>query len=153
MPKVEPIPTGMPGVTPHLVIDGASEALDFYARAFGAVVEVKMPGPDGKLMHGMMRINGSPVMVVDQNPQWGAMGPRLLKGTPVTLHLYVTDADAFAAHAEKAGCKVKMPVQEMFWGDRYGVLEDPYGHSWSVATHVKELSPEEMKKAMDAACA
>src|SRR5436190_8394 len=106
-----------------------------------------MPGPDGKLMHGMMRINGSPVMVVDQNPAWGMLGPKLLKGTPVTLHLYVTDVDAVVAQAEKAGCTIKMPVQDMFWGDRYGVLEDPYGHSWSVATHVKELSPEDMKKA------
>jgi uncharacterized glyoxalase superfamily protein PhnB len=91
-------------------------------------------------------------MVVDQNPQWGAFGPKLLKGSPVTLHLYVTDADAFVANAQKAGCTVKMPVQEMFWGDRYGLLEDPYGHYWSVATHVKDATPEEMQAAMKAMC-
>ena len=152
MPQVQPIPEGMPAVTPHLVIAGAGAALDFYTKAFGAVEEARMAGPDGKLMHGMMRINGSPVMVVDENPQFGAFGPKVLKGSPVTLHLYVTDADAFVAKAVKAGATLKMPVQEMFWGDRYGVLEDPYGHSWSVATHVKDATPEEMQAAMKGMC-
>ena len=107
-----------------------------------------MNGPDGKLMHGCVRIGDSPVMLVDEAPQWNSFGPRSLKGTPVTIHLYVEDADAFVARAQRAGATVTMPVQDMFWGDRYGVINDPFGHSWSVATHVREVTPEEMKKAM-----
>ena len=150
MPQVKKIPEGMTAVTPHLVCAGAGEAIDFYKKAFGAQEVARMPGPDGKLMHGMITINGAAVMLVDENPQWGALGPKALKGTPVTIHLYVEDADAVASKAIKAGCREVMPVQDMFWGDRYGVLEDPYGHSWSVATHMREVSPEEMKKAMEA---
>lgn len=148
MPQVKPIPDGMRTVTPHLVCAGAAAAIDFYKKAFGAIEEMRLPGPDGKLMHGCVRIGDSAVMLVDENPQWGALGPKALKGSPVTIHLYVPDADAFVAKAQKAGATVKMPVQEMFWGDRYGLLEDPFGHLWAVATHVKDATPEEMKKAM-----
>jgi uncharacterized glyoxalase superfamily protein PhnB len=147
-PKVNPIPKDMPSVTPHLVCAGAAGAIEFYKKAFGAVEGARLPGPDGKLMHGMIRINGSPVMLVDENPQWGIIGPKSLKGTPVTIHLYVEDADAFVEKAVAAGAKVTMPVAEQFWGDRYGVIEDPYGHKWSVATHVRDLSMDEIQQAM-----
>ena len=144
----KPIPQGMHSVTPHLVCAGAADAIEFYKKAFGAVEAARLPGPDGKLMHAMVRIGDSPVMLVDENPQMGMLGPKALKGTPVTVHLYVDDADAFVARAAKAGAKVTMPVDEMFWGDRYGRLEDPFGHHWSVATHVRDLSAQEMQQAM-----
>lgn len=146
--KVNPIPADMHTVTPHIICAGAAQAIDFYKKAFGATEEARLPGPDGKLMHAMIRINGSAVMLVDENPEWGMLGPKSLKGTPVTIHLYVRDADAFVAQAEKAGAKVTMPVAEMFWGDRYGKLEDPFGHHWSVGTHVRDVSMEEAQQAM-----
>jgi PhnB protein len=142
------IPQGMHSVTPHLVCAGAADAIEFYKKAFGAVEAARLPGPDGKLMHAAVRIGDSTVMLVDENPQMGMLGPKALKGTPVTVHLYVEDADAFVARAAKAGAKVTMPVDEMFWGDRYGRLEDPFGHHWSVATHVRDLSAQEMQQAM-----
>jgi uncharacterized glyoxalase superfamily protein PhnB len=145
---VKPIPEGMSTVTPHIVCAGAAEAIDFYKKAFGAVEAARIPGPDGKLMHGMVKINGSPVMLVDENPKWGIVGPKTLKGTPVTMHLYVEDVDAVVAKAVGAGAKVTTPVADMFWGDRYGVIEDPFGHHWSVATHVRDLSIAEMQEAM-----
>jgi len=147
-PKVKPIPEGMHSVTPHLVIDGAANAIEFYKKAFGAVEAVRLPGPGGKLMHASIRIGDSTVMMVDENPEWGLRGPKLLKGSPVTIHLYVEDADAFVAKAASAGAKVTVPVSEAFWGDRYGVIEDPFGHHWSVATHVRDLSPEEIQEGM-----
>ena len=107
-----------------------------------------MPGPDGRLMHAAMKIGDSTVMLADEMPEWNSLGPKALKGSPVTIHLYVDNADEFVARAEKAGAKVTMPVEEQFWGDRYGKLEDPFGHHWSVATHVRDVTPEEMKKAM-----
>jgi uncharacterized glyoxalase superfamily protein PhnB len=150
MPKIQPIPAGMTAVTPHLVCAGAAEAMAFYKKAFGAVEEARIPGPGGKLMHGMVRINGAAVMLVDESPEYGMLGPRALKGSPVTIHLYVENADAFVEKAAKAGARVTMPVADMFWGDRYGVLEDPWGHKWSVATHVRELTSEQMMEAMKA---
>jgi uncharacterized glyoxalase superfamily protein PhnB len=146
--KVKPVPDDMHTVTPHLVCAGAADAIEFYKKAFGAVEQARLPGPGGKLMHAMIRINGSAVMLVDENPEWGMVGPKALKGTPVTIHLYVEDADAFVARAEKAGAKVTMPVSEMFWGDRYGKIEDPFGHHWSVGTHVRDVSMEEAQQAM-----
>ncbi|HEY1043416.1 MAG TPA: VOC family protein [Telluria sp.] len=148
MNQVKPVPEGMHTVTPHLVCNGAAEAIDFYARAFGATEIMRMPMPDGKLMHAEIRIGDSTVMLVDEMPEWKATGPRTLKGTPVTLHMYVPDADALFRRAVEAGATSIMPVEETFWGDRYGVLEDPFGHRWSVATHVKDMSPEEMQTAM-----
>ena len=147
--KVKPIPQDMHVVTPHLVCAGAAEALEFYKKAFGAKEEVRLPGPGGKLMHAMIRVNGAAIMLADEMPEWGSLGPKSLKGSPVTIHLYVDDADAFVARAEKAGAKVTMPVAEQFWGDRYGKLEDPFGHHWSVATHVRDVSREDMQKAME----
>ena len=147
---VKPIPEGMHSVTPFLVCAGAAEAIEFYKKAFGAVEVSRLPGPDGKLMHAMIRVEGSAIMLNDENAQWGSLGPKALKGTPVSVHLYVADADAFTAKAVAAGAKVTMPVADMFWGDRYGQIEDPFGHKWSVATHVRDLTPAEIAEAMKA---
>ena len=148
MPNVKPVPDGMHTVTPHLVCAGAADAIEFYKKAFNAEEGGRLPGPNGRLMHAMIRIEGSAVMLVDEMPEWGALGPKSLKGSPVTIHLYVEDVDAFVARAVAAGAKVTMPVADQFWGDRYGKLEDPFGHHWSVATHVRDVSPAEMQKAM-----
>lgn len=146
----KPVPEGMHTVTPHLTCAGAAAAIEFYKKAFNATEKSRLPGPNGKLMHASIQIGDSTVMLVDEAPEWGMLGPKGLKGTPVTIHLYVEDADAFVARAAAAGATVKMPVADMFWGDRYGQLEDPFGHRWSVATHVREVSAEEMQQAMRA---
>ncbi|HZN23376.1 MAG TPA: VOC family protein [Burkholderiales bacterium] len=148
MPEVKPVPEYMHTVTPHLVCAGAADAIEFYKKAFGAVEEARLPGPQGKIMHAMIRIEGSAVMLVDEMPEWGALGPKSLKGSPVTIHLYVENVDAFFQRAVDAGAKVTMPVADMFWGDRYGKLEDPFGHHWSVATHIRDVTPEEARQAM-----
>lgn len=149
---VQAIPEGMHALTPHLVCAGAARAIEFYKKAFGAVEMGRMPAPgsDGRLMHAMLRIGDSFLMLVDEFPEWGSLGPLALKGSPVTIHHYVDDVDAVFAQAVAAGATVRMPVADMFWGDRYGVLADPFGHLWSIATHVKDVSPEE---AMAAAAA
>ncbi|HEX6157954.1 MAG TPA: VOC family protein [Burkholderiales bacterium] len=144
------IPEGMHSVTPHLICAGAAKAIDFYVKAFGATESARLPGPDGRLMHAAVRIGDSTVMLVDEMPEWGALSPKALKGSPVTIHLIVPDVDAFVERAVKAGAKVTMPVEDAFWGDRYGKLEDPFGHHWSVATPVREVSMEEAQKAMQA---
>jgi uncharacterized glyoxalase superfamily protein PhnB len=148
MPKVKPVPDGMHTVTPHLVCAGAADALEFYKKAFNATEECRLPDANGRIMHAMVRIEGSAIMLADEMPEWGAVGPKSLKGSPVTIHLYVPDVDAFVERAVRAGAKVTMPVADMFWGDRYGKLEDPFGHHWSVATHIRELTPEEIQEAM-----
>ena len=148
MPKVKPVPEGMHSVTPHLICAGAADAIEFYKKAFGATESARLPGHDGKIMHAMIRIGDSAVMLVDEMPEWGSLGPKTLKGSSVTIHLYVEDADAFVERAVKAGAKVTMPVADMFWGDRYGKLEDPFGHQWSVGTHVRDVTMEEMQTAM-----
>ncbi|MDB5936326.1 MAG: glyoxalase [Massilia sp.] len=141
---VRPIPEGMHSVTPHLVCGGAADAIAFYKQAFGAVERGRMPGPDGKLMHAQIMIGDSHIMLADEFPDWGSLGPKALGGTPVTIHLYVQDADAVFQQALDAGATVKMPIADMFWGDRYGIVTDPFGHSWSIATHIKDMTPEEM---------
>jgi len=127
------LPDGMHTLSPHLICAGAADAIEFYKRAFDATELVRLPGPNGKLMHACVSINGSSVMLVDEAPEYGLLGPRSLKGTAVTIHLMVPDADAAVAKAERAGASVVMPVADMFWGDRYGVIEDPFGHRWSIA--------------------
>jgi PhnB protein len=148
MPKVKPIPDGMHTVTPHLICAGAADAIEFYKKAFNAVEEVRLPGPQGRLMHAMIRIEGSAVMLVDEMPEWGALSPKSLKSSPVTIHLYVENVDASVQRAVSAGAKITMPPADMFWGDRYAKVEDPFGHHWSVATHVRDVSPQEMQQAM-----
>jgi PhnB protein len=145
-----PIPPGMHTVTPHLICAGAADAIEFYKKAFNATETARMPGPNGKLMHAAVRIGDSSVMLVDEMPEYGSLGPKALKGTSVVVHLYVDDADAFAARAVAAGAKTIMPVTDMFWGDRYGQIEDPFGHRWSIATHVRDVSASEMQEAIQA---
>lgn len=146
--QTQPIAIAMRTVTPFLICAGAADALEFYQRAFGAVEQTRLPGPQGKIMYSNLRIGDSSICVVDEVPEWGSLGPKSLKGTPVTIHLYVDDVDAVVATAVAAGANVTMPVADMFWGDRYGMLEDPFGHRWSVATHVRDVSLEEVQQAM-----
>jgi PhnB protein len=132
-------------VTPHLVCSDASAAIDFYQRAFGAVERFRLAGPDGNgIMHACIQIGDSPVFLVDENAQWGSFSPKSLKGTPVTIHLQVENVDDLYAQAIAAGGTVKMSPADMFWGDRYGILLDPFGHQWSIATHKQHLTPEQI---------
>lgn len=149
-PTVPPIPEGMHSITPHLVCRGAAQAIDFYARAFGAVEVFRLQGPDGLLAHAMVRIGDSMLMLVDEFPAMGARGPKMVGGSPVTIHLSVADAVATMRQAEAAGATVRMPVTDMFWGALYGVLEDPFGHNWSVATQVRHLTHPQIEAAMQA---
>lgn len=148
MAKVKPIPDGMHTVTPHLVCKDAGKAIEFYEKAFGAETVMRLDMPDGKgLMHACLRFGDSAVMLADEFPDWNSLGPSSRGGTTVVLHIYVPDADAFFEKAIKAGAEVVMPLGDAFWGDRYGQLKDPFGHIWSVATHVKDLTPEEIAEA------
>lgn len=135
------------GLAPHLVCDGAAEAIAFYKNAFGATEMMRLPGQNGKIMHAAVEINGAMVMLVDENRDWGMLGPKALKGTPVTLHLTVADADAAIDRAAKAGAKIVMPAEDAFWGDRYGQVEDPFGHRWSIASPLRAMSADEIKAA------
>lgn len=146
---VRPIPEGYRTVTPHLVCEQAPEAIEFYKKAFGAVEIARMPGPDGKIMHAEIRIGDSPIMLAQDYPEFGSLGPLALKGTSVVIHLYVEDADAAWARAVDAGATPIMPLSDMFWGDRYGQVQDPFGHRWSIATHKQDLTPEQIKEGMD----
>lgn len=149
-PSDKPIPDGMHTLTPHLICAGADAAIEFYKNAFGAVEQMRLPGPDGKLMHASLLIGDSQVMLAEENENCGATGPKTLKGSPVTLHLQVEDADALVDQAVAAGATLLMPVMDMFWGDRYGQVEDPFGHRWAIATHVRDLSMEEIQTGMQA---
>jgi PhnB protein len=146
-PKVKPVPEGMHTVTPHLICAGATDAIEFYKKAFNAIEMGHLSNPQGKLMHASIRIGDSAVMLADEFPDWGKFGPKSLKGSPVTIHLYVEDVDATFERAVSAGAKITMPLEDTFWGDRYGVLEDPFGHHWSVATHIRDMTPEEIQQA------
>lgn len=148
MQDVRPIPEGFHTVTPHLVCEGAAEALAFYAQAFGAVELGRMPGPGGKIMHAEMRIGDSRIMLADAFPEYGSKGPRALQGTTVVMHLYVPDADAAWDKALAAGAEPVMPLEDAFWGDRYGQVADPFGHRWSIATHKQDLSLEQIQESM-----
>lgn len=152
MSKPFPVPNGMHTVTPHIVCANAAEAIDFYKKAFNATELTRLAGPDGKLMHGAIRIGDSVVMLADEYPSWGSFGPNSLKGTSVTLHLYVEDADSQFNQAVTAGCTAKMQPTDMFWGDRYGMVQDPFGHQWAIATHIRDVSPEEIKAAAGKGC-
>ncbi|WP_332608823.1 VOC family protein [Achromobacter sp. ESBL13] len=147
-PATTPIPAGMHTLTAHIVCEGASDAIAFYKKAFGAEELARLPGPEGKVMHAAIRIGDSVLMLMDDFPQWGSLGPKGLKGSPVTLHLYVKDVDASFKQALDAGATVAMPVADMFWGDRYGQVIDPFGHRWSIATHQFDYTPEEIQQNM-----
>lgn len=155
--NVEKNPPCMRSITPHLICAGAADAIEFYKKAFGAEEMMRLPGPNGRLMHGSVRIGDSMVMLVDEAPEWGTLGPNALKGSPVIIHLMVDDVDAIFAQAVDAGATVKMPVADMFWGDRYGLVVDPFGHVWSIATHMRDMTPDEIaaagREAMAKGCA
>jgi PhnB protein len=145
--RVKPIPDGFHTLTPHLVVKGASQAIEFYKKAFGAEEIGRAAGPDGKsLMHADLRIGDSRLFLVDEFPEMDCRGPQSIGGTPVTIHMYVEDVDAAFNKAVAAGAQVRMPLADMFWGDRYGVLADPFGHAWSLATHKEDLTPEEIDR-------
>jgi uncharacterized glyoxalase superfamily protein PhnB len=135
-------------ITPHLVCEGAADAIEFYKKAFDAVELMRLPGENGRIMHAALKIGESTLMLADDFPDYGGLGPKALKGSPVTLHLYSPDVDAAFKQAIEAGATVRMEVADMFWGDRYGQVTDPFGHHWSIATHVKDVTPEEMAEAM-----
>jgi PhnB protein len=142
-------PRTMPGVTPHLVCHDAAAAIDFYKAAFGATEMVRLPGKDGRLMHAALRINDGVVMLADEFPEMGSVSPRTSKGSPVTLHIYAPDAAAAIARAAAAGATVTMAAQPMFWGDLYGMVTDPFGHVWSIATPLREpMTSDELLAAM-----
>lgn len=150
--KVTPIPEQFHAITPHLICKDAGEAMEFYKKAFGAKEVTRMSGPDGKsVMHGEMKIGGSILMIADEVPQMNCLGPASLGGTSVCIHHYVANADKTFETAVKAGATVVMPMMDMFWGDRYGKLKDPFGHEWSIASRQKILTHKQMQKAMDEA--
>jgi uncharacterized glyoxalase superfamily protein PhnB len=153
--KAVPIPQGFHTVTAHLVVDDARKTIEFCKNAFGAeeIGVMDDPSGSGKVMHAMIRIGDSFVMLAEECPEWGVLSAKSLGNSPVTIHLYVNDADAVFNKAVNAGAKVTMPITDAFWGDRYGKVIDPFGHHWSVATHLEDLSPAEMQKRAAAACA
>ena len=148
--KVNPIPQSYPRVTPYLVVEGAAEAIDFYTRALGAKERMRMPAPGGKIGHAEIEIGNSMVMLADAVPEMGHKSPRALGGSPISLLVYVEDVDGTVAKAVENGAKLVRPVENQFYGDRMGGLEDPFGHQWYVASHVEDVSPEEMKRRMEA---
>jgi uncharacterized glyoxalase superfamily protein PhnB len=155
--STQPIPSGHENLIPHLVCDPCSEAIDFYKKAFGAEEVFRLPAPDGrKIMHASIRIGKSFVYLADDFPEFcggKSSSPKALKGTPVNIHHYVANCDAAIKQAQDAGATVMMPAADMFWGDRYGVVTDPFGHNWSFATHIKDLTPAEVEAGMKKACA
>lgn len=145
--KVQPIPKGYNSITPYLAIRGAAEAIEFYKKAFGAMELMRMPGPAGKLGHVEIKVGDSKVMLADESEQMNFLGPQARGGTPVHIHVYVKDVDATVAKAVELGAKMMRQVQDMFYGDRTGAIEDPFGHFWHIATHVRDVSMAEMKRA------
>ena len=149
--KVKPVPEGYHTVTPYLTVNDGAGAIEFYKRAFGAKERSRMAAPTGKVAHAELKIGDSMIMLSDEMPGAGCRSPQSLGGSSVNIFLYVNDVDAIFDQAVQSGAKADMPVADMFWGDRYGKLTDPYGHSWSLATHKEDLAPEEMQKRGQAA--
>ena len=146
MANVKPIPDGYPRVTPYLYIDGAGAAIDFYGTVLGATERMRMGGPDGKVGHAELEIGNSVIMLADEHPDMGALGPKTIGGTPVSISVYVEDVDAVFEQALKKGAKELRAVDDQFYGDRSGMFEDPFGHHWNVATHVEDVPADEMAK-------
>lgn len=149
--SVKPIPEGYHTLTPFLTVRDAARAIEFYKEAFGAKERGVMKGPDGKVMHAELMIGDSVIMLSDEWPEFGALSPLSSGGAGMGLHIYVDGVDAAFDRAVKAGAQIEMPVTDQFWGDRYGKLKDPFGHKWSIATHTKDMSSDEMKRSMDEA--
>ncbi|MGB6547109.1 MAG: VOC family protein [Candidatus Acidiferrales bacterium] len=151
MANINPIPRGYHSLTPYLFIKGAAGAIDFYKTVFGATERMRMPGPDGRIMHAELQIGDSIVMLSDENPQMGALSPQSIGGTACGLNVYLADVDAATRKALELGAKLVRPVKDQFYGDRSGSIIDPFGHLWSVATHIEDVAPEEMQRRMAAA--
>ena len=151
--SVKPIPDGYHTLTPFLTVRDAPRAIEFYKQAFGAVERGVAKDPAGKIMHAELKIGDSIIMLSDEYPEFGSVSPLSVGGSAMGLHIYLDGVDAAFDRAVKAGAQVEMPVMDQFWGDRYGRLRDPFGHKWSIGTHVKDLSEDEMKKGMDEAFA
>jgi len=151
--KVRAVPEGYHSVTPYLVLRQASDAIEFYKKAFGATEVFRMPGPGGAIAHAEIRIGDSQIMMCEENAEMGARSPQTLGGSPANLFLYVEDVDTAYKRAVDAGATATMPPQDMFWGDRYGKLIDPFGHEWSIATHVEDVTPAQMAERAQAAFA
>lgn len=145
-PAVDPIPTNYPRVSPYLCVDGAGDAITFYAQVFGATERMRIAGPDGKIGHAELALGNSVIMLSDEFPEMGAVSPGAVGGTPVTLHVYVEDVDATFDRAVSAGAKALSPVADQFYGDRSGKFEDPFGHLWYISSHIEDVSPEEMDR-------
>ncbi len=144
--SIAPIPPGYRTITPYLVMSDCAAALDFYTRAFNAEEIVRMPMPDGSIMHAEIRIGDSMLMLSDESADWGAYGPQHYGGSPAHVMLYLPDADATYAQAIAAGATAVRPMENQFWGDRMGRIADPFGHQWSLGTHVEDVEPEEMER-------
>lgn len=149
--KSNPVPDGYHNATPYLIVDNAAAAIEFYKTAFGAKELMRMPKANGKIGHAEIKIGDSPIMLADETPEAGARSPRTIGGSPISILLYVDDVDATFSKAVKAGAKVQRPLADQFYGDRTGDIQDPFGHVWHVATHVEDVSPEELKKRAAAA--
>ena len=149
--KVKPIPEGYHSVTPYMCIDGAAKALDWYKEALGATELFRMEAPGGKIGHAEIKIGDSVIMLADEFPEMGFRGPKSLGGTSINLMIYTEDVDAQVEKAVAAGAKLTKPVKDQFYGDRSGSIEDPFGHSWHIATHIEDIAPEEMEKRAAAA--
>lgn len=149
--SVKPIPDGYHSVTPYLIVNGAAAALDFYAKAFGATELMRLPGPEGQVMHSEFKVGNSIIMMADECPQMDAKGPQSFGGSPVSICLYVEDVDTIFQQAMDAGATEKRAVQDQFYGDRMGTLEDPFGHTWTIGTHIEDLTPEEIDERMKTA--
>jgi PhnB protein len=150
--KVKAVPDGFHTITPHLTVRDATRALEFYKQAFGAQVLHVMPAPGGKVMHAAIKIGDSILMLNDEFPEYGGdPAPSASSGSGVALHIYLENVDAAFERAVSAGASVKMPLMDQFWGDRYGIVKDPFGHKWSLATHNRDMSPEEMQKEQEKA--
>jgi len=152
MPDVKAIPDGYPQVTPYLCVDGADAAIDFYRTVLGATERLRMPGPNGRIGHCELELGDSVIMLSDEHPEMGVAGPRTIGGTPVTISVYVEDVDAVYQRAVEAGATSLRPLENQFYGDRSAQFEDPFGHRWNIASHVEDVSPEEMdRRAAEAA--
>jgi PhnB protein len=142
-----PVPEGMHSVVPYLIIKDAPAAIEFYQKAFGAEELTRIPGPDGRLLHATIKIGDSVIMMSEEFPEFGGRGPLALGGSAVSIHLYVEDVDSAWAQAVDAGCDITMALEDTFWGDRFGSLRDPFGHAWSLASHIRDLTTEEVIEA------
>ncbi len=145
--SISPIPSGVSNLIPYLTCADAPAAIEFYQRAFGAVELMRIAAADGKIMHASLQIGDSMMMLSEEVPEWGSMGPNALGGSPVGIHVYVEDVEVAWEQAVEAGCEVVMPLEDAFWGERFGALRDPFGHKWSLSMRIRDMTAEEIQAA------